>query len=45
MNPIALLGLLSDLYTQITQLTEENQQLKNALEASIPADAQDVDAH
>lgn len=33
MNLEAILSLLSDLYTQVRQLTAENQQLKKELEA------------
>lgn len=31
MNPVAILGLLSNLYEQVVQLTEENRQLRAAL--------------
>lgn len=31
MNPAAILALISDLYAQITQLTQENQALRDAL--------------
>jgi hypothetical protein len=30
-NPAALLALISDLYTQVGQLTEENKALREAL--------------
>lgn len=41
MNPAAILALIGDLYAQITGLTEENRQLREALAAS--AESDDVD--
>lgn len=32
MNPAAILALITDLYTQVTALTEENQALRAELE-------------
>lgn len=31
MNPAAILALIGDLYTQISELTAENQRLREAL--------------
>lgn len=36
MNPAAILALISDLYTQVTALTEENQRLRAQLEEQQP---------
>lgn len=38
MNPTAVLALITDLYSQVTALTQENQELREALaEAGAPA--------
>lgn len=34
MNPAAILALIGDLYSQVTQLTQENQALREALAAT-----------
>jgi hypothetical protein len=37
MNPTAILALLSDLYAQVSTLSEENKQLREALAKQEPS--------
>ena len=42
MNPAAILALISNLYEQVTVLSEENKQLREALTKTAPAPAEPV---